>query len=99
MVPVLSVQIIVALPKVSTVLIFYNNSSFISLQDPKAIKVVKATEFLEGYMANVSPFNKLFNRSRVRQNRQPKPTENDNAYYRHHFTNFSICICSGVASL
>jgi hypothetical protein len=42
--------------------------SFISLQDPKAIKVVKATGFLrKNRHGQCQPFNKLFNKSVVRQ--------------------------------
>jgi hypothetical protein len=66
----------------------------------KAIKVVKAhwisSEESHDMVSQLS-INYLTNQL-FAKNRQPKPTENDNAYYRHHLYKFSICTCSGVAS-
>ena len=70
MVPVLSVQITVALPKVSTVRIFLTIiPSFIKRHEPNAIKVVKATGISSGSidMVSVSTFNKPFKTSCVLQ--------------------------------
>ena len=66
MVPVLSVQITVALPKVSTVLVcLVMMPIFIKRQAPKAIKVVNATGISSGItlIAKVNAFNKLSNNS------------------------------------
>ena len=62
MVPVLSAQITVVLPNVSTTLLrLMIIPSRISFQAPNAIKVVKATGISSGKMdiAKVSPTNKL----------------------------------------
>ncbi|OQB58492.1 MAG: hypothetical protein BWX95_02730 [Bacteroidetes bacterium ADurb.Bin141] len=61
-VPVLSVQITVVLPKVSTILLrLMITPCFISFQEPNAIKVVNATGISSGKMdiASVNPANKL----------------------------------------
>ena len=63
-VPVLSVQITVALPNVSTVFICFTTIPiFINRHAPKAMKVVKATGISSGkiLIANVSDCNRLFN--------------------------------------
>ena len=61
-VPVLSVQIMVALPSVSTVFICLTMIPiFIKRQEPKAINVVNATGISSGIMliASVNAFSKL----------------------------------------
>ena len=67
MVPVLSVQITVALPNVSTVFICFTTMPiFISRQAPSAINVVNATGISSGkmLMARVSDCNRLFSKCR-----------------------------------
>ena len=61
-VPVLSVQITFALPKVSTVFVCFTMIPiFIKRQEPKAMNVVNATGISSGIMlmAKVSAFNRL----------------------------------------
>ena len=65
MVPVLSTQIMVALPSVSTVFICFTTMPiFINLHAPKAINVVKATGISSGntLIASVNAFSKLSNK-------------------------------------
>ncbi len=101
-VPVLSVQITVVLPKVSTILLLLMIiPSRMSFHAPSAIKVVNATGISSGNtdIANVSPLSKLATKLPlsiklyIHTNKKMSiPT------MAIAFTNFWICTCNGEIS-